>query len=183
MCLVSLSRACRGGLIGARDIIHILPRRRRISPSPVVRQPVGQLAHRRGRQVGQQLRQVMLRVDVVSAASAGQAGRDRSSLVDTMSTVARDLNNGNGVTRVASLPRGQIAPTSPTWRRTLTRASACDASQPPRIEPATSLFQRSGPEPVLAAAIVALNGLIHDTLRSQRHGAGAEPIGDVSAGL
>ena len=65
----------------------------------------------------------------------------------------------------------------------ISSAAQTSASQPPRNEPAASLFQRAGPEPVLAAAVVALNGLIHDTLCSQRHGAGAEPVGDVSAGL
>jgi hypothetical protein len=47
----------------------------------------------------------MLGIDAVPAAGAGQAGKDRRSLADTVSTVARDLNNGNGVTRVVSLPR------------------------------------------------------------------------------
>jgi len=43
---------------------------------PPVRQPVGQAADRRARQVGQQLRDVTLRIDAVPAAGAGQARQD-----------------------------------------------------------------------------------------------------------
>ena len=46
-----------------------------IGPAAIV-----ELADRRRRQVGQQLRQVMLRIDAVPAAGAGQAGQDRGGL-------------------------------------------------------------------------------------------------------
>jgi len=47
---------------------------------PLVRQPLTELAHRRGRQVGQQLREVDLRIDAVAAAGAGEAGEDGGGL-------------------------------------------------------------------------------------------------------
>src|SRR5258708_7181111 len=43
---------------------------------PLIWQPVGQLADGQRWQVDQQLREIELRVDVVSAAGAGQAGQD-----------------------------------------------------------------------------------------------------------
>jgi hypothetical protein len=74
----------------------------RIQQLPMVWRPIANLADWRWRQVRQQLRKVMLRINAVPAAGAGQAGKDRRSLADTMSAVARDLNNGNGVTRVVN---------------------------------------------------------------------------------
>jgi integrase len=50
---------------------------------PRIGQPVGQLTDRRGREVGQQLREIPMRVDLMPAAGAGQAaqdGRDGRSL-------------------------------------------------------------------------------------------------------
>jgi hypothetical protein len=41
---------------------------------PLVGQPLGQLAHGQGWQVGQQLSEIQLRVYFVPAASAGEAG-------------------------------------------------------------------------------------------------------------
>jgi hypothetical protein len=41
---------------------------------PLVGQPLGQLADGRGWQVGQQLREIQLRVYIMLAASAGEAG-------------------------------------------------------------------------------------------------------------
>ena len=43
---------------------------------PLVGQPEGQLADGNQRQIDQQLRDVALRIDVVPAAGAGQAGKD-----------------------------------------------------------------------------------------------------------
>src|SRR5216683_7078188 len=43
---------------------------------PLVWQPLGQLADGQGWEVGQQLREIELRVHVMSAAGAGQAGQD-----------------------------------------------------------------------------------------------------------
>ena len=43
---------------------------------PLVGQPLGQLADGQGRKVDQQLREIELRIHVMSAACAGQAGQD-----------------------------------------------------------------------------------------------------------
>jgi hypothetical protein len=51
---------------------------------PAVRQPLVQLAHRRGRQVDQQLRAVSLRVDVVPPAGAGEGTEDRCGAAATL---------------------------------------------------------------------------------------------------
>ncbi|MDZ4779341.1 MAG: hypothetical protein SGJ19_03710, partial [Planctomycetia bacterium] len=50
---------------------------------PAVRQPIVELADRRGREVGQQLRQVQLRVDVVAAGGAGETAQDGGGLAAT----------------------------------------------------------------------------------------------------
>jgi hypothetical protein len=52
----------------------VLPRWRRLSQLPSVRQPIGQAADLRGRQIHEQLRQITLRVDRMLLACAGQAG-------------------------------------------------------------------------------------------------------------
>lgn len=43
---------------------------------PLVGQPLVELAHGRGREVGQQLREVQLRIDGMASAGAGEAGQD-----------------------------------------------------------------------------------------------------------
>jgi hypothetical protein len=43
---------------------------------PLIGQPLGQLADEQGRQVDQQLREIELRINIMSAAGAGQAGQD-----------------------------------------------------------------------------------------------------------
>jgi len=47
-----------------------------LKPFPVVGEPVGQFAFAHLREVRQQLREIQLRVYIVPAASAGQAGQD-----------------------------------------------------------------------------------------------------------
>src|ERR1039458_8717953 len=63
------------GIVSAID----LSRRRGITQLPPVRQPILKLADRHGRKIGQQVREITLRVDVVPAAGAGQAGKNRRS--------------------------------------------------------------------------------------------------------
>ncbi len=43
---------------------------------PSIGEPGGEIAHGDGRQVGQQLREVELRIDAMAAASRGEAGQD-----------------------------------------------------------------------------------------------------------
>jgi hypothetical protein len=71
-------RVCEGFL--SVLLAELLRPEGRISPFPMVWQPLVDLADRRGRQVGQQLRQVTLRIDAVPAAGAGQAAEDRRSV-------------------------------------------------------------------------------------------------------
>jgi len=63
--------------LGLRRALRELHRRRLIvlvclELKPPIRQPIVELADRRRREVGQQLRQVQLRVDVVAAGGAGR---------------------------------------------------------------------------------------------------------------
>jgi hypothetical protein len=62
-----------------------LPGRRWSSPPPLIRQPLADLADRRGRQVRQQLSQVALGINVVPAARAGQTAEDRGGLLHRIS--------------------------------------------------------------------------------------------------
>ena len=82
--LAQLASGQRNPAVGpiARTI-HAAPALRSwswISPHPVIRQPLTDLAHQRGRQVRQQLREISLGIDVVPTAGAGQAGKDRRNL-------------------------------------------------------------------------------------------------------
>lgn len=56
------------------------PRRRGLILFPLIRQPLHELAHRRVGQVGEQLREIVLWVDLVAAAGAGEGGQDGSGL-------------------------------------------------------------------------------------------------------
>jgi hypothetical protein len=47
---------------------------------PRIRQPVGQLTDRRIRKIGQQLREIPLRIDLIPAAGAGDRTEDRRGL-------------------------------------------------------------------------------------------------------